>query len=278
MLTNLLSNAIRFTDRGEVILRVVQVSEIMLRFEVTDTGIGISLPDQAHLFQAFNQADGSTTRKYGGTGLGLAIARQLVHLMQGEIGVTSQLGQGSTFWFTACFAPPSAGHDDAPADPELLVTDGSAAGERAAERQPANSQLAPNPSSPSAWSLRSTVRILLAEDNAINQKVAIRMLAKLGYHADTVADGKEVLEALQLIPYDIIFMDCHMPELDGYETTRRIRLTDARPIHIIAITANAMEGDRKKCLDAGMNDYIPKPLKASDIQAALGRWHLAESN
>ncbi|MEI6604222.1 MAG: amino acid permease [Verrucomicrobiota bacterium] len=275
VLTNLLGNAIKFTERGEVVLRVVQVSERMLRFEVTDTGIGISALDQAHLFQAFSQADGSTTRKYGGTGLGLAIARQLVHLMQGEIGVTSDLGHGSTFWFTACFAPLSASAADSLADSVELEADASATGLQGTENQPDNAQLSPNSPSQSAWALRSTVRILLAEDNPINQKVATRMLAKLGYHVDTVADGNEVLEALQRIPYDIIFMDCHMPELDGYETTRRIRLTQTRPIHIIAITANAMVGDREKCLEAGMNDYIPKPLKASDIQAALGRFLIA---
>ena len=118
----------------------------------------------------------------------------------------------------------------------------------------------------------------MAEDNIINQKVALRMLAKLGYHADTVADGNEVLEALQRIDYDIIFMDCQMPELDGYETTRLIRLADGRPIHIIAITANAMGWDREKCLAAGMNDYVAKPLKSPDLQAALSRWQMTPLN
>ena len=119
---------------------------------------------------------------------------------------------------------------------------------------------------------RQAARILLAEDNITNQKVALMLLAKLGYSADTVADGNEVLEALRRIPYDIILMDCQMPELDGYETTRRIRQTDTRPIHIIAMTAHAMEGDREKCLAAGMNDYISKPVKSADIEVALGRW------
>ena len=283
VLTNLLNNAVKFTHHGEVLLRVVQESDKMLRFEITDTGIGISDLDQDHLFQAFSQADGSTTRKYGGTGLGLAIARQLVSLMEGQIGVTSRLGHGSTFWFTAHFESQphrvsAATRSATAADHEALVIDDLASSHRARQRRFGDAPIAADPAPPAAWTLRPTVRILLAEDNIINQKVALRMLAKIGYHADTVADGNEVLEALQRIPYDVIFMDCQMPELDGYETTRRIRLADSRPIHIIAITANAMGGDREKCLEAGMNDYVAKPLKTPDLLAALNRWLLTEPN
>ncbi len=119
---------------------------------------------------------------------------------------------------------------------------------------------------------RHAARILLAEDNVINQKVALRLLAKLGYHADTVANGCEVLEALKLIPYDIILMDCQMPELDGYQATQRIRADYTRPIHVIAMTAHVMEGDRQKCLDAGMDDYVAKPVFAKELEEALGRW------
>ncbi len=264
VLTNLLNNAIKFTLNGKVILRVTRVSDKMLRFEVIDSGIGISPSDQERLFEPFSQVDGSAARKYGGTGLGLAIARQLVQFMQGEIGVTSRLGHGSTFWFTAHFEHQSGTFS--PVDQRLKPN------------QPANSQGSADSISPSSWALRPMARILLAEDNMINQKVALRMLAKFGYQADTVANGNEVLEAIKRMPYDIIFMDCQMPDLDGYETTKRIRLTGGRPIHIIAMTANAMEGDREKCLDAGMNDYISKPVKALDIQAALNRWQLTDSN
>ena len=261
VLTNLLNNAIKFTEQGEVVLRVSQVADTMLRFEVTDVGIGISASDQERLFQPFNQADGSHSRKYGGTGLGLAIARQLVHLMQGEIGVTSALGVGSTFWFTARFETQSA-----TPPPEL-------------ERPRAIAATPPVLLAGAALQLsRQAARILLAEDNITNQKVALRMLAKLGYHADTVADGNEVLEALQRIPYDIILMDCQMPELDGYETTLRIRLMHPRPICIIAMTAHAMAGDRQKCLAAGMDDYIAKPVRSSELQAALARWQPAAAN
>ena len=192
--------------------------------------------------------------------------------------MSSTLGEGSTFWFTAQFAPPAASRANAATSVDGLGVGAPATGHRVRERQDADPQITPHPAPSAAWSLRPTVRILLAEDNIINQKVALRLLAKLGYQADTVADGNEVLEALQRIPYDIIFMDCQMPELDGYETTRRIRLADERPIHIIAITANAMGWDREKCLDAGMNDYVAKPLKGPDLQAALSRWSLAAAN
>ncbi len=286
VLTNLLNNAIKFTHQGEVVLRVVPVSDAMLRFEISDSGIGISADDQLGLFQPFSQVDGSTSRKFGGTGLGLAIARQLVHLMQGDIGVTSEPGRGSTFWFTAHFALQSAA---APPTSHIIVLDGrdevvaesAVAGHRASTRRVGDSPLSPLsplPASATSGARNPAVRILLAEDNIINQKVALRMLAKLGYHADTVADGNEVLEALQRIDYDIIFMDCQMPELDGYETTRLIRLADGRPIHIIAITANAMGWDREKCLAAGMNDYVAKPLKSPDLQAALSRWQMTPLN
>jgi len=397
ILTNLLNNAIKFTAHGEVILRVSQVSEGLLRFEVTDTGIGISASAQERLFQPFYQADGSNTRKYGGTGLGLAIARQLVHLMQGEIGVTSTLGHGSTFWFTAHFevqsaTPPPERQMDRLAGLHVLVVDDNAINHRVLELQlgtlwmrsqavssgrealalledqrakgdpfdiaildmgmpemdgltlasaikadaalahtrlvmlsslgydnidanggnpelddflvkpikqaklydslvavmrrqqdaatggPALIVLGTRAADSPVLATPHGTRVLLAEDNITNQKVALRLLAKLGYSADTVADGNEVLEVLQRIPYDIILMDCQMPELDGYETTQRIRHTETRPIHIIAMTAHAMEGDREKCLAAGMNDYIAKPVKSADIEAALHRWQRAVAN
>jgi CheY-like chemotaxis protein len=388
ILTNLVGNAIKFTDCGEVALFVSQQSatngDVTLRFEVKDTGIGIDSEAQQRLFQAFNQADGSTTRRYGGTGLGLAIARQLVGMMQGEIGLESEPEKGSTFWFTARFkkqtgpvrtesagdlagrrvlvvddnatnrqilqlqleslrmhpvmasnsfqalellrdaAGKGAPFDLAILDLQMPKMDGlmlareirketaladtrivllSSLGQRldAAELQAAgveeflvkpikHSRLserlasvmglktiaipADNPPSRQKVADRRPVpRILLAEDHTINQKVALRLIESLGYRADAVGNGVEVLDALQRVPYDIIFMDCQMPELDGYETTRRIRRQHPRPVHIIAMTAHAMQGDREKCLAAGMDDYISKPVRTPDLQAAIEQWH-----
>jgi CheY-like chemotaxis protein len=382
VLTNLPNSAIKFTEKGEVVLEVSQFPEGMLRFEVRDTGIGISPADQKAIFQPFRQADGPNSRKFGGTGLGLAISRQLIHLMGGGIGLESMPGKGSTFWVTARFqrqAIPGrlpeqkelawlrvlivddtsinqlilqmqcstlrmlpvavSGGQEALARMQLAVSEqqpfdvalldmqmpemdgrmlaaavkaspalrgtrlvivsssgpeapeergngsdidwylvrpvrqsklfetqkvamGHQSSVRALEEKSAGGELGPRPA----------VRIFLAGYNIINQKVALRMLAKLGYHADPVADGNEVLEALQRIPYDIILMDCRMPELDGYETSRRIRQIHQRGILIIALTAHAMEGDREKCLESGMDDYVTKPMCAAALGEALQRW------
>jgi two-component system sensor histidine kinase/response regulator len=401
ILVNLLSNAIKFTERGEVVVRVFKESEtpthVMVRISVSDSGIGIPLEVQQRLFQAFTQADTSTTRKYGGTGLGLAISRQLVTMMQGRIGVESEPGKGSTFWFTALLEKQTGPVKPAPVynrdlfDLRVLVVDdnatnrqilrhqlvawkmqkGSAAsgyealkilraaiaakapydlalldmqmpemdgltlaraikddpamattrliiltslgqtmtndelkaagidaylvkpvkqsrlfdtvvnvmGHAEAEKvftrpAPVQPEVVRDPASP-------RIRLLLAEDNRVNQKVALGQLKKLGQTADAVANGLEVLEALEEIPYDVIFMDCQMPEMDGYEATRMIRQREAeslqsgrfRPrIYIIAMTANAMQGDREKCLAAGMDDYVSKPVRLAELQEALDRW------
>jgi TMAO reductase system sensor TorS len=254
VLMNLLGNAIKFTDRGSVRLKVRRHAdspwEVRLHFSIVDTGIGIPAAMQAHLFQAFVQADASTTRRFGGSGLGLAISRQLVGMMRGEIGVESQVGRGSTFWFTAAFEIPGP-EDIRPGTKEAA---GGAAGA----------------SKPLAQTRH--LRILVAEDNTVNQKVAIHQLKRHGYTADVVANGLEVLESLRRIPYDVVLMDCQMPELDGYETTRRIRREfPARKLRIIAMTANAMTGDREKCLEAGMDDFIPKPFRPQELAAALDR-------
>jgi PAS domain S-box-containing protein len=249
VLINLLNNAIKFTAEGEIRLQISldrQSDETaVLRFRISDTGIGIPPEVQERLFQAFAQGDASTTRKYGGTGLGLAICKQLVAKMRGDIGVESAPGQGSTFWFTVELTKQ-------PANPERPV-EIEPAGEQSAEVNP----------------LSSGQRILIAEDNVVNQRVAAYELSQLGYSADTVADGCEVLEALSRIPYAIILMDCHMPELDGYETTRRIRAAGGHQPYIIAITANAMQGDKEVCLAAGMDNYVSKPLRGSELKAAL---------
>jgi two-component system sensor histidine kinase/response regulator len=400
VLINFVGNAIKFTERGEVVVKVSLESETnkdaLLRFEVKDTGIGISPESQARLFQAFSQADGSTTRKYGGTGLGLAISKQLIERMNGTPGVESHPGQGSTFWFTARLAKqpegvhPALGIADELANLRVLIVDDNEtnrhilqqqtgawkmrsrtatnAAEALAELRSAvasgdpyqvalldmqmpgtnglalaraiksdrelesvrlillsslGGRIGPNelkaagiddclvkpvkqsllfdslatvvgnravgsivkakkvsPPTNSSATAPQKLRILLAEDNVVNQQVALGLLQKLGYRADAVADGTEVLEALKSIHYDVVLMDCQMPQLDGYETTRRIRQLEQqrsapfdwkRPIHIIAMTAHAMEGDREKCLAAGMNDYLSKPVRRNELRAALDR-------
>ncbi len=386
ILTNLLGNAVKFTEHGEVVVIVSKQSEsltdIMLRFEVTDTGVGIEEEAQARIFQSFSQADGSTTRKYGGTGLGLAISKQLVSLMGGEIGVNSTPGYGATFWFTARFekqigmgvlaapgahglvglrvlivddnatnrkilrhqleawritadsvaggsealkelrrAVPTGGYDLAILDMQMPEMDGimlaraikadtaiaatrlviltslgqmlDAAGLKTAGvdaclvKPVKQSRLLdcmvsivtgaaprlPEGIGASVPELLRPARILLAEDNPVNQLVAIGQLKKLGYSADAVTNGLGVIAALRRTPYDIILMDCQMPEMDGYETTRRIRSTrtDSTRPYIIAMTAHAMHGDSEKCLAAGMNAYISKPVQLTALAATLAR-------
>jgi CheY-like chemotaxis protein len=399
VLTNLVGNAVKFTERGEVIVRASKEIEtdtsIMVRFTVSDTGIGISPAARKNLFQAFNQADGSTTRKYGGTGLGLCISRQLIELMNGEIGVISTPGEGSTFWFTAQFEKqPVESIAVAPVKRSLdklrvLIVDDNATNRRilchqsrcwgmvptetesgrqaltllsAAEsegiaydlaildlmmpemdgfdlaraikatpdiaRVPlvlltsfgerrhsevaqevgiaayltkpvresqlfdclttvmGNAMEAAANESVLPWAKRERRRtmqkektmsnklILVAEDNIVNQKVAMRQLQKLGYRADAVADGREALEALGRIPYDLVLMDCQMPEMDGYEATVKIRSREGITKHtpIVAMTANALEGDRAKCLAAGMDEYVSKPVKSEELERVLERF------
>jgi two-component system, sensor histidine kinase and response regulator len=403
VLVNLIGNAIKFTSDGEVVVRIKKQSEtdtiVTLRFEVKDTGIGIPPEIQKRLFSAFSQADSSTTRKFGGTGLGLAISKQLVALMEGEIGIESEDGKGSTFWFTGQFLklpgnvhPVPFARD--PSDLRVLVVDdnatnrqiirhqifswkmqkGSAAsGHEALQvlraavddghpydvalldlempqmdgltlaraikadpkiaatrlialaalgRQLTDAQrleagiaayvvkpikqsrlldclaevtgLAPDDRvstktgtrkfdqlPPDVFARRQRVKMLLVEDNSVNQKVALGTFKKLGYTADVAANGLDAIAALQRQAYDVIFMDCQMPTMDGFEAVRQIRSAEATggaacswkaPVHIIALTAIAMQGDREKCIATGMNDYITKPVLPSEVQAALQRW------
>ncbi len=403
VLLNLLSNAIKFTEKGEVALYVraedVSAQDVRLLFEIVDTGIGLSQEAQDRIFQPFAQADGSTTRRYGGTGLGLAISRGLVERMQGQIGVRSEPGAGSTFWFTARFqkqqtplgrplrhvpealrvlivddnaacrdilgqmltawnishavapngrealqvlrAAGAAGEpfrvalldmqmpgmsglgltEEIKSDPVLSGTQliimhtvgrrGSSASWAEAgisgyvtkpvkqsalfdaimdaAMAPTNPRLGSNArvqtfkrttelsklmARPMLSPRMSSVRVLVAEDNMVNQKVALRQLLNLGFRADSVANGREVLEALARIPYQVVFMDCQMPEMDGYEATRQIRGRpgDKGKVTIIAMTANALEGDRETCLAAGMDDYLSKPVKQDDLERVLRRW------
>ncbi|MBV9999494.1 MAG: response regulator [Verrucomicrobia bacterium] len=396
ILVNLVGNAAKFTDRGQVVVHVSLESEIqthaVLRFSVQDTGIGISPEAQTRLFQAFSQADVSTTRKYGGTGLGLMISKQLVAMMHGQIGLRSEPGEGSTFWFTAQFEKPQYSRPGLPAaltrrgrfELRVLVVDDDAAVRSILQHQitdwgmqaesakgwdealkllrkaagagkPFNVALLdvqmpkvdgltlarlirsdPAIGSTRLVGLTSLVhapkaemlkeagidaqlnkpvkqsllfdcladvtgrtssgpvlpagnqiakpqkgRILVAEDNVINQKVILALIRKTGYTADAVADGGEVLEILKRVPYDLILMDGQMPNRDGYETTAAIRALERdapercpwhQPIRIIALTASAMSGDREKCLAAGMDDYLTKPVRELELRAVLERW------
>jgi len=251
ILTNLAGNAIKFTEKGEVAIRVTIAegaeSSCLLRFSVHDTGIGIPEDKIGVLFNTFSQVDVSTTRKFGGTGLGLAISRQLAETMGGSVGVTSQEGKGSEFWFTARLGM-------------SLGLGGQAPGV-ALEGQP-------------AACLEG--RILVAEDNSTNREVALGMLRQLGLRADAVANGAEAISALESIPYDLVLIDMRMPVMDGIEAARQIRNPPSavlnHDIPIIALTANAMQSDRDSCLAAGMNDFVPKPILKAVLRAALNRW------
>ncbi len=256
VLINLIGNALKFTPKGGVKVHISvdrQTREMAsLRFRVTDTGIGIHPETQARLFQAFTQADSSTTRRYGGTGLGLAISKKLVQKMNGDIGVESSSGGGSTFWFTVELPKQSEGTARVPAR-KITAVD-----HRELRTEPNHGSRA-----------RSPQRVLIAEDNAVNQFLTTAQLKKLGYAADSVTNGLEVLEALNRIPYDIILMDCQLPVLDGYDTTRQVRKRTGPQPYIIVMTESAMQGDREWCLTTGMDSYICKPLRMVDLKSAL---------
>ena len=410
VLSNFVSNAIKFTPYGEVVLRVSLVQDrapagVVVRFVVKDTGIGIPFDGQRHLFQAFAQADGSTTRKFGGTGLGLAICAQLVELMGGNIGVQSEPGGGSTFWFTATLgqqALPAKTPEPANAPltgMRLLIFDRSDAAARVVQQHARDwrigCEIAANPAAvmvalksaaangtpvdvviidlphgsnegltlgraikadpalahtcvigtyglggrPSETQahqagiramlvkpirqtelrkalnvvaegaigslnaapvtatprrrriselksqlpeeLRSRIRILLVEDNPVNQQVELRTLERIGFHAQSVNNGREALEAMERAAYDLVLMDCQMPEMDGYTATRAIRRREGsrRRVVIIGVTAYALAGDREECLACGMDDYIAKPVVPEDLAATLEKWvrHISES-
>ncbi len=393
IITNLCNNAIKFTEAGEVVVRVTleteRSEEAVLRFTVSDTGIGIPEEQISDLFESFTQADVSITRKYGGTGLGLAICQKLVKLMGGEIGVESQPGVGSNFWFTATFKKQEVKQqniDLAPADirgkkilivddnetnrdilhnqlsnwgcipievpdaesaliqlrmaaedgkafplalldyqmpdmdgaqlgraikrdPNLkdttlvMLTSGGQKGEAAIMKDIGFAGYLSKPINPSI--LRETIitvlseadaipederefvtrhtvqekqhwlkiRILLVEDNFVNQKVIVRQLEKLGYRADIAGNGQEAFEAVNTIPYDLVLMDCNMPVMDGYEATKKIRETEKiKDLPIIALTANAMKEDEDKCLAAGMNDYLTKPVNRNILGNTITKW------
>ncbi|MBI4396204.1 MAG: response regulator, partial [Elusimicrobia bacterium] len=393
VLMNLLGNAIKFTERGEVSVRISKEGEaplsVTLRFEISDTGIGISPDDQKRIFQPFTQADPSTTRRFGGTGLGLAISKQLVNLMGGSIGVESGPSRGSSFWFRLSFEkrPESVLADEREAglegkrvlvagrhavhrsaishylsswkmrvdsvkEPEealrrlkresakkdpfsFLIIDANMMnvtglptairGLKSSSKTPfrviavtslvepfgpeqmreagiddsitkpvrkaslfesltgihrdelPRTLFAAPPPAPQLLARRSGYAVLVAEDNVVNQEVTRRQLEKLNVRVDTAKDGMEALTAADRFVYDLILMDCQMPRMDGFSTTNEIRRREGSKWHtpIIAMTANAMEGDREKCLSAGMDDYLSKPVRFEELAALIAKWDVA---
>ncbi|MEO5822654.1 MAG: ATP-binding protein [Vicinamibacteraceae bacterium] len=249
ILVNLIGNAIKFTERGTVSVVVTADAStddtVLLRVAVTDSGVGLTAAQQARLFESFSQADASTTRKFGGTGLGLAISRQLAELMGGGIGVVSEPGHGSTFWFTARLAQTS--------DDELAAASAAAG-------------------SPDGLEHSRPLAVLLAEDTPVNQMVASRMLKKLGHTVEIANNGAEAVAAVLHGRFDVVLMDCLMPDVDGYEATTRIRAAErVGRLPIVALTASATLEDRERCLAAGMDDFVSKPVKLAELARALAR-------
>ena len=243
VLEKLIDNALKFTEQGGVAVRMdaeVAADELLLHCSVADTGIGIPLEKRETIFEPFVQGDGSATRRYGGTGLGLAIVSDVVRLMGGHIWVESEVGRGSTFHFTARIAKePPREHEPAP------LSGGHA-----------------------------RLRVLLAEDNAVNRMVAVRLLEKRGHTVVAVENGREALHALDREPFDVVMMDVQMPEMDGLEATAAVRAREGvrgGHVPIVALTAHAMKGDRERCLEAGMDAYVSKPVNAEELFATLAR-------
>ncbi len=244
VLLNLMGNAVKFTEQGSAGISVTSIDG-GLRFEVSDTGIGIAPDDQKRLFAEFSQVDASTTRRFGGTGLGLAISKRLVEGMGGRIGVDSTPGSGSRFWF------------------ELPL-------ERTAEPPVAELLAGAEP----VETTYAATRVLLVEDNMINQKLALTLLAKAGLDVELAENGLQAVVAASHEPFTLILMDMQMPEIDGLEATRRIRAGGGPNAQtpIVALTANAMPSDRENCRAAGMNDFLSKPFRRQDLADCLARW------
>jgi signal transduction histidine kinase/ligand-binding sensor domain-containing protein/CheY-like chemotaxis protein len=271
ILINLGGNAAKFTQRGDITIDVSVVNrrdpDLIVRIAVCDTGIGIAPERRAMLFNTFSQVDASTTRRYGGTGLGLSIVKRLAELMGGTVGVESIPGMGSTFWFTLATSvtQDAAFHDFTPAEAEAVVREAAVVRDN-----PLPALVLATPT----VETRRRPRILLAEDNIVNQKVAARVLEKEGFAVDVAEDGRQAVEAWRRATYDLILMDCQMPHLDGYEATREIRREEretaaASHIPIIALTAHAMKGAAEDCRRAGMDDYLTKPLDREQLKRCL---------
>ena len=257
ILANLIGNAVKFTPRGLIEVHIGPgTAEGSIRFAVSDAGIGIAPEDVDAIFERFSQADNSTTRRFGGTGLGLSISRQLVRMMGGELDVKSVLGAGSSFWFEILL----------PVAPDL--GDGRDSADRPVP--PDNAEFGPLPGH------SADAPILVAEDNPVNQLVAARMVEKCGFRVEIAENGKEAAALIREHQYSAVLMDCQMPVLDGYEATAQIRADEgpARHLPVIAMTAHSLNGDREKCLAAGMDDYLAKPLSVSELRETLERWTL----
>jgi CheY-like chemotaxis protein len=247
VLSNLVGNAVKFTSNGSITLTLGARGD-QLRFEVTDTGVGIAPEAQASLFKPFQQGDASTTRRFGGTGLGLALARELVLLMRGSIGVSSKLGEGATFWFQV---PCVAARDGARAQTPLP-------------------QLAPATAGQAAIS----GRVLVVDDNEVNLLVARALVERAGCEVEVARDGLEAVRALESSPFALVLMDCQMPVLDGFEATRRIRQLPGEPgrTPVVALTASAMPEELAECRRAGMDDCLTKPLVRAQLERVLKTW------
>ena len=257
VLNNLVGNAVKFTEEGQILVSGGLIEEshidVKVRFEVRDTGIGVPVDAVKRIFEPFYQADGSAARRYGGAGLGLTLSKKLVEMMDGEIGVESEAGRGSAFWFTARLTRQTA----------------------QASPSPGPEQGRPHPRTRISTEIASPAmhKVLLAEDNTVNQKVAMFLLEKLGYSVEIASNGLEVLDKMAGATYDFILMDCQMPEMDGFAATAEIRRREG-PEHrtpIVAMTAHAMQGDREKCLRAGMDEYVSKPIRVEELREALDR-------
>jgi PAS domain S-box-containing protein len=264
VLINLVSNAIKFTETGEVVLRAEIEKQTdkktFVRFTVRDTGIGIPPEKLKLIFESFTQADGSTTRQYGGTGLGLTICKQLVELMDGRLQVSSTVGAGSTFEVIVPFQSIS------PSDVRALVPP-----EQVQLTIPTTNLSGTTPAS--SVPQRASVKILLVEDNPVNQRLAVKVLQKAGHDVQTANNGRIACELVAQQRFDVVLMDVQMPEMDGFAATAKIRARQDQPrLPIIAMTAHAMTGDRERCLAAGMDDYLTKPLKIEELSATITRW------
>ena len=286
IVANYAGNALKFTARGAITVRArlaapaegdathaIGRDEVVVRVSVQDTGIGIPAADQRRLFQPFAQLDSGANREYGGTGLGLAVSKELARLMRGEVGVESAPGVGSTFWFTTRLRrAPGALPAEAISAPSRAAGSSSASPRAAL---PARAAGAPGFAAPEARARRAAQRVLVAEDNPVNQRVVAAVLARAGWPHALVANGAEALERVAAERFDLVLMDVQMPRMDGLEATRRIRaLERGRRVPIVALTANAFAADREACLAAGMDDFLAKPFRTEELVALLDR-HLA---
>jgi signal transduction histidine kinase/ActR/RegA family two-component response regulator len=273
VLLNLAGNAVKFTERGTIRIDFSRLDQSTVKISVVDSGIGITEEQLDRMFQRFTQADSSTTRRYGGTGLGLAISKTLVELMGGAIGVNSQPGVGSTFWFSLPLI--AATQTEIPSTDVVAPAPGSAEVPLLVTAVDAPRAASGAPSMPLAAAEQGG-RLLLVEDNFVNQRVALYMLNKLGHRVDVARHGREAVDMLSRSTYDLVLMDCQMPEMDGFEATRIIRDRNSTVLDhdapVVAMTANAFPEDRARALAAGMNDFLAKPVDRSVLASMLAKW------